>query len=131
MQKKKRKKKSRYHTGIYLSKKTGQECHYRSGWELKYLEYLDNEPTVKSFEYESFFVMYVGNLKTGRLRKYIPDFLVEYVDGTKKLVEIKPGNKLDNLKVMKKKEVAEQWCKEHNATLEMVTEVELKVLGLL
>ena len=130
MMKAKRKKK-RYHTGTYVSKKTGKECNYRSSWELKYLEYLDANPDVKTYEYESFFIMYVGNRNSGKLRKYIPDFLVEYVDGTRKLVEIKPSRKLDQLRVTKKRHVAEQWCKEHGAELEMVTEHELKALGLL
>lgn len=126
--KRKKRAKKHYHTGVHISSKTGQECHFRSGWEKTYCEYLDVEPTVKSYSYESVVICYISNVSSGRHRKYFPDFLVEYVDGSKVLVEIKPSKRLNNRIVVKKLEAARVWCSEHGATLQIITEKELSVL---
>jgi len=125
----KRKKKSRYHTGIHESPKVG-ECKYRSGWELKYMLYLDENPDVISYEYEPFEITYVSNKKSGRIRRYIPDIMIHMVDGSNVLVEIKPARRLNTRIVQKKASVAEDWCRENNATYKIITEIELKALGL-
>lgn len=130
MLKRSKKKKSRYHTGTYASTKGG-ECSYRSGWELVYLQYLDSNPDVTSFQYESLKLPYISNYKTGRVKWYIPDILVEYVTGEKKLIEIKPKRKIEQAQVVKKAEAGRLWCSEHGATYEIVSEVELKQLGLM
>lgn len=126
----KRKRKGRYHTGVHSSPKAG-ECHYRSGWELEYMLHLDADATVASYQYEQLQIPYVSNVRTGRLRNYFPDFLVAYVDGSQKLVEIKPKKRSTQVTVVKKLAAAQAWCSEHGVTLELVTEVELKALGLL
>ena len=125
------KRKGRYHTGIYVSTKTGQQCKYRSGWELKYMEWLDAHAAVKSFGYEVVKIPYVSNLKTKKLRTYYPDFLIEFNDGSLLLVEIKPSKKLVQAIVRKKLAAAEEWCSAHGATFQVITEHELKVMGLL
>jgi len=126
----KKKRKGHYKTGLHVSPKAG-DCNYRSGWEKSYCEHLDADPTVKTYAYEGIVVAYINNIRSGKLRKYFPDFLVEYTDGRKILVEIKPKKRVDQLQVQKKLRAAEQWCLDHGATLEVVTEVELKLLGLL
>lgn len=93
--------------------------------------HLDANEMVTTYQYEQVIVMYVSNLRSGKLSRYLPDFLVEYIDGRKILVEIKPKKRLNQLKVRKKLEAAQQWCAEHDATFEVITEVELKALGLL
>jgi hypothetical protein len=128
--KRSRKRRRHYKTGVHISPKGG-ECKYRSGWELEYMQYLDASDLVTSYQYEQVIVAYISNVRSGKLRKYWPDFLVEYADGKKCLVEIKPKRKLDNAIVKKKLAAATQWCSEHGVTLEIVTEVELKALGLL
>jgi len=115
---------------VYLSTKGG-ECSYRSGWELAYLFWLDANARVKSFEYEKVVIPYVSNVKTGRVRKYYPDVLVTYFDGSRHLVEIKPKKRLIQTMVKKKLAAAQQWCLDNGVTLEIVTEVELKDLGIL
>jgi hypothetical protein len=127
---KQKNKKSRYHTGTYASKKGG-ECSYRSGWEFAYLKYLDENPDVVSFQYESLKLPYISNYKTGRVKWYIPDVLVEYASGEKKLVEIKPKKKTEQAQVVKKAEAGRLWCSEHGATYEIISEVELRLLGLM
>lgn len=133
-QKKKRRKKSRrghYKRGTFTSVKTQGICNYRSGWELAYMQYLDSSDVVKSFEYENIVIPYVSNIRTGKQRKYYPDFLVEYVDGHRELVEIKPKKRLQQVTVQKKLKAAEEWCRASGVTLVVITECELKVLHLL
>ena len=112
--KKPKKRKKHYKTGVYISKKCTEPVLYRSGWELVYAKYLDVEPTVKSFKYESFSIPYVANFSTGKIRHYIPDFLVEYNDGKQVLVEIKRDDKVTNRKVQKKYAAAKVWCGSRN-----------------
>ena len=128
---KKRRKKRRYHTGVHVSPKTGQECHYRSGWELEYMHHLDANPDVVGYRYEDVRIPYVSNKKTGKVRWYWPDFLVQQRDGEQLLVEIKPKRKLDQDRVQKKLKAAALWCQAHQVTLVVLTEKELKLLGLL
>lgn len=130
MAKKRRKRKGHYHTGSHESPKAGT-CEYRSGWELLFMQHLDGDPTVATYQYEGLCIQYLSNRKTGKHRKYYPDFLIEHVDGRKRLVEIKPKKRVDQARVQKKLKAAEAWCLEHGVTLEVITEVELKVMGLL
>ena len=126
-----RRRKKRYHTGVHVSTKTGRHCKYRSGWELAYLHWLDAHAMVKDFGYESVKIPYVSNLRTGKVRHYYPDFFIEFTDGSKQLVEIKPKKRLSQANVQKKLKAAQEWCQAHGATLLVLTEVELKVMGLL
>ena len=93
--------------------------------------HLDNDEAVRSYLYEGVCIEYVSNKSSGRTRKYYPDFLVEYVDGRKHLVEIKPKRRTNQVNVQKKLAAAETWSQEHGVTLEVVTEIELRVMGLL
>lgn len=127
----KRKRKSHYHTGEYTSTKTGQVCRFRSGWEKIYLEYLDNNPDILTFEYESFSIPYVSNKRTGKIRKYFPDFLVTYTNGIIELIEIKPLRRIHQAKIQKKTIAAGDWARLNNVEFKIVTEIELKLLGLL
>lgn len=131
MQKKKTKRrKKRYKTGEHQSPKlTNGPAKYRSGWEVKYMVWLDENPHVVSYEYEGVRISYVSNYKTGKTRLYSPDFLVTWDDGKKVLVEIKPTKKIDLLTVQKKAEAAKVWCSEHDAIYEFVSEDTLKELG--
>lgn len=127
----KRKKKSHYHTGSYTSSKTGKVYEYRSGWEEKYMRWLDQNPDVLTWSYEELLIQYISNLKTRRVRKYIPDFCVEYKSGRKVIVEIKPADKVDAITNKKKFRFAENWCQTNKHDFEIVTEHELKGLGIL
>jgi hypothetical protein len=128
--KKKRKSGGHYHTGTHVSPKAG-ECKYRSGWELLFMQHLDADPNVRFYLYEGVIVTYVSNVRSKRLRKYWPDFLVQYEDGSNVLIEVKPLKRVTQDRVQKKLAAATVWCAEHNASLRVVTEVDLKALGLL
>ncbi len=73
--------------GDYTSTKTGKIIAYRSSWELEYAKRLDADDNVAMWEYEPFAIVYEVD---GESKRYLPDFLVTYVDGVKELVEVKP-----------------------------------------
>lgn len=123
--------KGHYITGTYMSTMTGLTCKYRSGWELKFMEFLDQSTIVKTWGYESLKIPYVSNKKTGKLRTYYPDFRVEYYDGSVQIVEIKPSKRLKQVTVQKKIAAAKDWCSAHSAAFVIISEIELKGLGLL
>ena len=127
----KRRKSCKAKRGIYHAKKCLEPVHYRSGWELKYALYLDLNPAVVSYRYEPYPVEYVSNYRTGKRRKYYPDFEVRMSDGSLVLVEIKPKKKLTLVMNVKKFAAASAMCVLNGMTFRIVTEVDLKALGLL
>lgn len=67
---------------------------YRSRWELKLMNYLDNNPEIVSWSSEELTIPYVSPLDN-RIHRYYPDFVVKKkVDGTDKtetmVIEVKP-----------------------------------------
>jgi hypothetical protein len=133
MQKKprKRKKRGRYQRGEYVSVKTGMLCKYRSGWEEKVMVYLDTNPVVKHWTYEQTVIEYVSNIRTKKIRRYYPDFYVKYQDDKEEIIEVKPKRKLEQAVIKKKTAAAESWCKDRGMTYRILTEIELKSMGLL
>lgn len=68
---------------------------WRSGWELQFMSYLDNNPHFIKWASESIAIPYRHPL-TGKIRRYIPDFFVMYADAKNKvhaeILEIKPAS---------------------------------------
>jgi hypothetical protein len=95
------------------------------------MEYLDASSDVLTWHYEALAIEYTSNVRSGKKRKYYPDFTVTMLDGTMRVIEVKPKRKLEQAIVIKKAIAAKEWCRTHGATYEILTEVELKVLGLL
>lgn len=108
--KRRRKRKSHYITGIHHSPKCPTPIKYRSGWEYTVALYLDLDPNVLSYEYESINIRYAI---AGRYRTYIPDFLILYKDGKKVIVEVKRADKLTDRKVIAKATATRKWLKEN------------------
>lgn len=75
-------------TGQYTSSKTGVTCNYRSSWEKEFMVLLDSDPRVETWSYEPITIPYTFE---GKIRRYIPDFLV-VLDGDDLLVEVKPSS---------------------------------------
>ena len=61
---------------------------YRSGWELKFMNYLNRQPEVISWSSEEIIIPYRSPIDN-RIHKYYPDFWVKTLKG-ESLVEIKP-----------------------------------------
>ncbi len=116
--------------GTFVSLKGGT-FNYRSSWELKYAMWMDANPDVASYRYEPYAVEYVSNVKTGKVRKYYPDFEVTMTDGSVKLVEVKPKKKLTLARNVKKFSWAGAFCKKQGIAFCVVTEVDLKACGAL
>lgn len=128
--KRRRRKKRRFHTGVHTSPKLTGECKYRSGWELAYAVYLDADPAVTSYAYESLKIPYVSNVRSGRLRHYFPDFVVTR-SGTSTIVEIKSSRFMNRAATLKKAAAGRAFALAHEMTYELLTEKELKGLGVL
>ena len=45
-------------------------------------------------------------------RRYVPDFLVEYADGRKTLIEVKDPSRIESNDVPRKRKAAETWCQQ-------------------
>jgi hypothetical protein len=62
--------------------------HFRSSWERRTVELLDDYPIVSQVEYESLTIPYTD--KAARRRYARSDFLVEFTNGERLLIEVKP-----------------------------------------
>lgn len=101
-----------------LKTKKGGKFTTKSSYETKFAELLDDDPNVVRFVYEPFKIPYKHR---GRKKNYIPDFLVEYIDGTEELIEVKPA-KLVSLKRNQAKIKAGE---NHGLAFRIVTEEDL------
>lgn len=94
--------------GKYTSTKTNKECYYRSSWELTYMQSLDSDVDVVSWESE--FVRIPYKLDDNN-RFYVPDFHVVKIDGSNLLVEIKPHDLRNHPMNIAKRIAAIAYCK--------------------
>lgn len=66
---------------------------YRSSWEMTFMTFCDNNPSVIQWASEPFMIPYRNPL-SGKNTIYIPDFLMIYIDSNQQkhaeLIEIKP-----------------------------------------
>jgi hypothetical protein len=112
---------------------------YRSGWELTFMRFCDNHPSVVSWASECVRIPY-KNPFTGKDTYYVPDFLVTYqVNGVNRaeLIEIKPKaqavmelarSQQEKMAValnMCKWQAAQIWCKRMGATFRILTEEDI------
>lgn len=68
----------------------GQRCYFRSGWEWRYakhLEMLRKSGVITSWEHEPK-TFWFTDIKRG-VRSYLPDFFVQYPDGSNEFHEVK------------------------------------------
>jgi hypothetical protein len=83
---------------------------YQSGLERRMMERLDADPTVaKWMKRHGISISWVDVQK--HMRRYVPDFIVEYTDGRRALVEVKDPSRIDSDEVKRKRKAAEMWCK--------------------
>lgn len=77
--------------GYFYSNKNNKELFYRSSYELKAYEILEDSIFVKNYNNCSFSIPYEFEDK---IKRYIPDIMVEYITGIREIIEIKPSNLL-------------------------------------
>jgi len=113
---------------------------YRSGWELSFMRFCDNNEHILQWASESIAIPY-RNPVTGKMSQYIPDFLVTYRtrDNTMRaeLIEIKPKkqsvieskmNSRDRAVVAvnyAKWDQAMKWCKRNGLSFRVITELDM------
>ena len=93
--------------------------------------HLDSDPQVVVWTYEQTIIEYLSNIRTKKVRRYYPDFYVKYQDGREEILEVKPKRKLEQAVVKKKAEAARQWCSDRGMVYRILTEIELKDMGLI
>ncbi len=83
---------------------------YDSKLELAMMEKLDADPVVsKWMKRHGITIPWVDVQK--HMRRYWPDFIVEYVDGHRVILEVKDPSRVDSDEVKRKRKAAEMWCK--------------------
>jgi hypothetical protein len=84
---------------------------YQSDMERRMMARLESDPTVKRWiKRHGISIPWIDGQK--HQRRYVPDFLVEYIDGRKSIIEVKDPSRLDSDDVIRKRKAAEIWCKQ-------------------
>ena len=113
---------------------------YRSGWELSFMIFLDNNDNVMQWASESIQIPY-RNPVTGKQSIYVPDFLITYRTRQNTLIaeviEIKPKkqsiieSKMSNRDRMvvainyAKWDSATKWCNRNGLKFRVITEADM------
>ena len=140
---------ARYATGTFIPKNKkkyiGEKYPtFRSGWEKRVFQWLDETPKVISWASEPIKIPYINPLKQdgrGKPNHYIPDILFTYLDKSNnrvtELLEIKPSRPAikELAKTKKDREAyivneakwkqAEGWCKVHGISFRILTEKDI------
>jgi len=140
---------SKYAQGIFNPKNPEKyigrgSIHYRSSWELTFMNLCDNHPFIKQWASESIRIPY-QNPFTGKNTIYVPDFFIVYEDqdgnSHKELIEIKPSKEItmesarshrDKLAVTlnhAKWHAAFNWCERMGIKFRIVSENEIFYQG--
>lgn len=99
-----------YCTGKHKSDKCSTVIIYRSSYELKHLYNLDKDARVSQYYSEAIEVPYIDSF--GKNRRYIPDIIVVYSDGSVEIHEIKPKEMLKDINVQKKAQACRKYARE-------------------
>lgn len=111
-------------TGYFSSYKNKRQINFESKLEHDFYLLLEFDKIVKSYQEQPFKVYYTYQDKK---RRYTPDTLVNYVDGTQKVFEVKPIFKIQNdIELQEKIELQKQKIKEEkNLELCIFTDVDI------
>jgi len=84
---------------------------YQSDLERRMMTKLEADPTIAKWQKRhGISIPWIDGQK--HQRRYIPDFLVEYTDGRKAVIEVKDPSRMDSNDVQRKRKSAEMWCKQ-------------------
>jgi hypothetical protein len=113
---------------------------YRSSWELVFMKFCDDNPSVVNWGSEVLRIPYLNPI-TNKNTIYIPDFIVVYVDKNNRqhaeVIEIKPlkeavieraRSQRDKIMLainMAKWQAAQAFCANNNLSFRLVTEQQL------
>lgn len=120
---------------------------YRSGWELKFMNWCDHNPSVLQWESEETVIPYISPIDN-KYHRYFPDFKIKVrkKDGTTEtiLIEVKPYAQTQAPKKQRKTKrfinevktygintakwkAAEEYCKDRKWKFQIITEHELGI----
>tara|TARA_B100001250_G_scaffold138175_1_gene118265 strand:- start:104 stop:538 length:435 start_codon:yes stop_codon:yes gene_type:complete len=121
---------------------------YRSSWELKFMNYCDNNNKIVKWSSEEIVIPYRCPTDN-KIHRYFPDFYIKYKDMKGKLhekvIEVKPAKQVKEPKVQKRRtkkylaevftyaknmakwEAAEGFCKDRRWEFQILTEKELGI----
>lgn len=117
--------KPKFRQGWHSSTKMNRDFYFRSSYEKKVYECLDEDTDVMAYEVEPFEIPYIHK---GHAHKYTPDILVHYLNGHKALWEIKPANQTMMEQNRDKWDAAEEVCKIRGWEFRTVTEMDIDKL---
>jgi len=109
--------------GTFFSTKNNKKFIYRSSYELKAFDILENNNNVYSYDYECIQIKYLDI--SNNYRATIPDFFVTYTDGVKEIIEVKSSYYLKNAEQQIKIKAMQNYSKENNLKFDLWTEEEL------
>ena len=133
---------SKFAQGAYVVKNKAKYVgrgtpRYRSGWELAFMRFLDNNDNILQWASESISIPY-RNPITGKQSIYVPDFLITYRNRNNQMIaeviEIKPKKQSIVESKMKANERATvavnyakwdqavKWCKKQGLLFRVITE---------
>ena len=93
---------------------------YDSDLERRMMDRLEQDPhVIKWMKRHGITIPWIDAQK--HQRKYRPDFLVEYEDGRKVVIEVKGSNQMDSNHVQRKRKAAELWCKQRGMEYQLAT----------
>lgn len=110
-------------SGWHISPKAGK-VFFRSSYEKKAFIKLDDDEDVRNYEVEAVSTEYYNPEKNIN-SSYLIDLLIEYTDGSKKLVEVKPEQWLKDNIISLKIEAGKNKAKEMEIPFEVWTEMNL------
>jgi len=93
---------------------------FQSDLERRMMVRLESDPTVwKWMKRHGVSIPWIDAQR--HQRRYVPDFLVEYVDGRRAVVEVKDSSRMDSPDVLRKRKAAEMWCKQRRMEYVLAT----------
>ena len=96
--------------------------YYDSGLERQMMAKLEADPYVAKWQKRhGISIPWIDS--QGRKHKYLPDFLVEYTDGSKAIIEVKGADRMDSPSVLRKRSAAEEWCRQRDMRYELTTKL--------
>jgi endogenous inhibitor of DNA gyrase (YacG/DUF329 family) len=110
--------------GHHLSSKAGK-IFYRSSYELRAFQLLDDCEDVVTYRVEPFVIRY-DDIE-GVQRVYRPDILVTWTGSIQTLIEVKPTWKYDDPKFLSKSSAAIRYAREHDMTFAIWNEYHLGI----
>lgn len=106
---------------------------YRSSYEKIFISWLENNKNVKYWGSECFGIPYISALDN-KQHTYYPDYIIEFVNGDKMVVEIKPYNQTykpvnenswankEYIRNISKWKYAKEYCEQRGYKFKILTE---------